>query len=94
MVSHDHDIYDYIRYISIPDIICTLSGELPMQSSKGVSDFIPIVLLSCSRDVSAECQGKVYPFEYIKGAGDDEENWAFGLSPRSDFFHYNFSFSI
>lgn len=45
-------------------------------------EYIPVILLSVSKDVSVESQGTFLPFEYIKGAGDDDENWSLGLTPR------------
>jgi tRNA A64-2'-O-ribosylphosphate transferase len=52
--------------------------------------FVPIILLSCSKDVNIRDQEDIYSFEYIKGAGDDEENWSLGLTPRSAYVSNTF----
>jgi hypothetical protein len=44
--------------------------------------YIPIVLLSCSDDISEGDHNSVHSWYYVKGAGDDEENWAHGLTPE------------
>jgi hypothetical protein len=44
-------------------------------------EFIPIILYSCSRIVQ-EVDDREYSWTYIQGAGDDEENWAVGLTPE------------
>ena len=41
----------------------------------------PLVLLSCSGDVSEAVHSSAHSWFYVKGAGDDEEHWSRGLSP-------------
>ena len=48
---------------------------------------VPIILLCCSRDIDPQDQEQHYSWEYIKGAGDDEENWARGLTPSVFWAH-------
>ena len=49
--------------------------------------YIPIVLLSCSKDIDPQDQNDHCNWEYIKGAGDDEENWSKGLTPKLFWAH-------
>jgi hypothetical protein len=42
----------------------------------------PIVLLSCSDEITEAEHNSVHSWFYVKGAGDDEENWARGLTPE------------
>ena len=45
--------------------------------------FVPIVLLSVSEDRSEkEHREEGFSWFYVKGAGDDHENWCRGLSPH------------
>jgi hypothetical protein len=44
--------------------------------------YTPIVLFSCSSDTSEAVQAEKHSWFYIKGAGDDEENWSRGLTPE------------
>lgn len=36
---------------------------------------IPVVLFSCSEDIAEGAHREEHSWHYIKGAGDDEENW-------------------
>ena len=40
----------------------------------------PLVLLSCSSDMSEDIHREQHSWGYVKGAGDDEEHWAEGLA--------------
>lgn len=48
-------------------------------TSKIFEDFHPVVCCTVSRRVSG---GEVSEGGYIQGAGDDTENWAYGLTPK------------
>ena len=37
--------------------------------------FVPLVLFSCSEDISENSHSEQHSWHYIKGAGDDEEHW-------------------
>ena len=37
--------------------------------------YTPLILFSCSGDISEDDHREVHSWHYIKGAGDDEENW-------------------
>ena len=39
------------------------------------SRMIPVVLFSCSEDISEHSHSEYHSWHYIKGAGDDEEHW-------------------
>lgn len=38
-------------------------------------EFVPVVLFSCSVDISENSHSEQHSWHYIKGAGDDEEHW-------------------
>ncbi|XP_076944087.1 uncharacterized protein LOC143614573 [Bidens hawaiensis] len=46
-------------------------------------DFTPIILISASasNDIYRQKKGSEFSWNYIAGAGDDEESWARGLTP-------------
>jgi tRNA A64-2'-O-ribosylphosphate transferase len=46
-------------------------------------DFIPIILISASASdaVATQRMSSEFSWQYIPGAGDDEESWARGLTP-------------
>ncbi|CAM9332838.1 unnamed protein product [Chrysoparadoxa australica] len=46
-----------------------------------LEDFCPIVCISASHVISSEAHREHYSWEYIQGAGDDEESWAQSLTP-------------
>ena len=58
-----------------------------MINTKANERTVPIILLCCSRDIDPQDQEQHYSWEYIKGAGDDEENWARGLTPSVFWAH-------
>lgn len=52
-----------------------LSEEF-VDNFEGVSSrVVPIVLFSCSEDISENTHSEYHSWHYIKGAGDDEEHW-------------------
>lgn len=46
-----------------------------------VEAYTPIVLFSCSDDIPEDLHRESHSWHYVKGAGDDEENWSIGLTP-------------
>ncbi|KAL4563882.1 hypothetical protein LXL04_027930 [Taraxacum kok-saghyz] len=44
-------------------------------------DFTPVILISASSDVYRQKTSSEFSWNYISGAGDDEESWARGLTP-------------
>ena len=63
---------------------CDGQGVLNTETNRR---YVPMVLLSCSRDVDPKHQEDHCNWEYIKGAGDDEENWSRGLNPTLFWAH-------
>jgi hypothetical protein len=61
-------------------------GEVLEQEKE--KNCIPVVLLSCSDDISEAEHNSVHSWYYVKGAGDDEENWAHGLTPELFWKHH------
>ena len=49
--------------------------------------FVPIILFSCSEEIPKAQHESIHSWSYIKGAGDDEENWAHSLTPEQFWFH-------
>jgi Rit1 N-terminal domain len=46
-------------------------------------DFHPILLLSCSSNMVSENEHRcLHSWHYVQGAGDDEETWCMGLTPK------------
>jgi tRNA A64-2'-O-ribosylphosphate transferase len=45
-------------------------------------DFIPVYCVTASRQINDAEEYRSENFVYIQGAGDDEENWARGLTPE------------
>lgn len=45
-------------------------------------DHIPVVLVSASKVISSEAARELHSWVYVQGAGDDEENWALGLTAQ------------
>ena len=57
-------------------------------SSSSACSFVPIILLSVSEERSEkQHRAEGFSWFYVKGAGDDQENWCRGLSP-SDFWSH------
>ena len=47
-----------------------------------IQDYTPVYCISASRVISREAHREHHSWRYIQGAGDDEENWAAGMTPK------------
>lgn len=47
--------------------------------------FTPVIMLSCSPVTSEAVHSQHHSWQYVQGAGDDEESWALGLTPAMFF---------
>jgi hypothetical protein len=68
---------------------CLNACEILFFSSSSLAcSFVPIILLSVSEERSErQHRAEEFSWFYVKGAGDDQENWCRGLSP-SDFWSH------
>jgi hypothetical protein len=57
-----------------------LGGDELQEGFQKQRSMIPIVLLSCSDEITETDHSSIHSWYYIKGAGDDEENWSSGLT--------------
>lgn len=55
-------------------------GKYPIFTGTEEEEFIPIVLLSASKE-SQDGENKSLGYSYVQGAGDDHELWSRGLTP-------------
>jgi hypothetical protein len=72
-----HDADGSIEWLGdlAEDFVCNCNDVSPLV-------FTPLVLFSCSSDISEAVQAESHSWFYVKGAGDDEENWSRGLTPE------------
>ena len=73
-------------WVAVVDEMLDIQGEEAscenILSSPSDCDFIPVVLLSVSEDRSeSQHREEGFSWFYVKGAGDDQENWCRGLQP-------------
>ena len=60
---------------------CASFGYSPFAGLEVADDVVPVVCVSASAAASAAEHREFFSFAYVAGAGDDEENWARGLTP-------------
>ena len=58
------------------------SGQSDGGEGGYTQEYTPVYCISASRVISREAHREHHSWRYIQGAGDDEENWAAGMTPK------------
>ncbi|CAM9453215.1 unnamed protein product, partial [Choristocarpus tenellus] len=65
---------------------CVGVGTLPAADTTTLP-FTPIICVSASKIISREAHRQHHSWVYVQGAGDDEEHWCRGLTPKAFWDH-------